>query len=431
VKEAGASRPPWLLGAAVVSCLLGAAAPGGARADVAIDCGSGGAAYQVCRGNAEAWGRQTGHAVRVISTPKASNETLALYQQLLSARSAAIDVLRVDTVWTGILGTNFVDLSAHVDRAALDGHFPLLVENNTVGGRLVAMPWFVDVGLLYYRKDLLERYGRAVPRTWRELTETARIIQEAERRAGRERLWGYVFQGRAYEGLTCNALEWVHSFGGGTVIDAEGRVTVDNPRAAAALTLAASWVGTIAPRGVLNYGEEEARGVFQSGNAVFMRNWPYAWAVADGEGSAVRGRVGVAALPKGDPEGTHTGALGGWHLAVSRYSRTVGPAVDLVLHMAGVPVQRQNALVAGLNPTLRPLYADPEVLSASPVRGRLLETLADAVARPSRAAGRRYNQVSTEFWTAVHDTLAGRGSAEENLRELGRRLERLARRAGW
>src|SRR5690606_11371827 len=106
---------------------------------------------------------------------------------------------------------------------------------------------------------------------------SAEKIQNGERKAGNRNFWGFVFQGRAYEGLTCNALEWIHSFGGGTIADATGAVTINNPHAKKALTLAASWIGTITPRGALNYMEEEARGVFQTGNAAFLRNWPYAW----------------------------------------------------------------------------------------------------------------------------------------------------------
>src|SRR5690606_3132311 len=116
-------------------------------------------------------------------------------------------------------------------------------------------------------------------------------------------IWGFVFQGKAYEGLTCNALEWIDSFGGGAIVDAGGQITVDNPRAVQALALAGSWVGDISPTGVMNYDEEAARGVFQTGGAVFMRNWPYAWALAQGDDSLVRGKVGVMPLPSGGAGG--------------------------------------------------------------------------------------------------------------------------------
>ncbi len=171
--------------------------------------------------------------------------------------------------------------------------------------------------MLYFRRDLLAKYGAPVPQTWRQLTEIARNIQESERTAGRTRMWGFVWQGRAYEGLTCNALEWIHSAGGGNLVDTTGKITIDNESAARALTLAASWVGTITPPGVLDYTEEEARAAFQAGDAVFMRNWPYALALANRPESPVAGKTGIAPLPRGD-QGPPSATLGGSQLAVSR-----------------------------------------------------------------------------------------------------------------
>jgi trehalose/maltose transport system substrate-binding protein len=420
-----------IVGAVVLTSLLAGAAPAAAPSTVSIACGSVGIEFDVCKAGAEAWAKKSGNQVRVVSTPKESNEILALYQQLLSAKSGDIDVLRIDVIWPGILGPDFVDLSGHVDRQVVEQHFAPIIQNNTVDGKLVAMPWFTDAGLLYYRKDLLEKHGRKVPTTWQEMTETAKFIQDAERKAGAAQMWGFVFQGRAYEGLSCNALEWVDSFGGGTIVDAEGKVTINNPKAVQALKLAASWVDGIAPRGVLNYGEEEARGAFQSGSAVFMRNWPYAWALANGKDSPVRGKVGVAALPRGGPDGKQTGTLGGWNLAVNRYSRNAKAAVDLVLHLTGPEEQKRSALVASLNPTIKQLYEDQEILTANPFFGALRDTFANAVARPSRVAGSKYNQVSSEFWNAVHETLSGQSSAEASLSRVDRTLQRFSRRGRW
>jgi trehalose/maltose transport system substrate-binding protein len=426
------ARRAGLAVAILISPLVGPATElPAAPTTVSIACGSVGIEFDVCKAGAEAWARRTGHQVRVVATPKESTEILGLYQQLLSARSGDIDALRIDTIWPGLLAPNLLDLTGRVDGPAIAQHFEPIVDNNTVDGKLMAMPWFIDAGLLYYRKDLLATHGRQVPRTWQDLTETAKVIQDAERKAGNSRMWGFVFQGRSYEGLTCNALEWIDSFGGGTIVDAAGKVTVNNPRSAQALRLAASWIGTIAPQGVLNYAEEEARGAFQSGQAVFMRNWPYAWALANSPDSPVKGKVGVAALPAGGPDGKHTGTLGGWHVAVNRYSRHPKEAVDLVTYLTGPDEQKRAALVASLNPTIKRLYDDPEILKANPFFGDLRAVFANAVARPARVTGERYNQVSSEFWNAVHATLSGQGTAEANLARLQRTLERLSRGGRW
>ncbi len=397
---------------------------------LAISCGALGIELRLCKEGVEAWSAETGVEVEVVSTPNSSTERLALYQQLLAARAGDIDLFQVDVVWPGILADHFIDLAAYVPQA-VEGHFATLIANNTVDGRLVALPWWTDAGVLYYRKDLLEKHGFAAPATWQEMTETAARIQAAERAAGNSDIWGYVFQGKAYEGLTCNALEWIDSFGGGTIVADDGSITVNNPRAEAALELAASWIGEIAPEGVLNYSEEEARGVFQSGNAVFMRNWPYAWALANSEESAIKGKAGVAALPKGGPEGSTTGTLGGWNLAVSKYSEHPELAAELAAFLTSKAEQKRRAIVSSYNPTFPALYADDEVLAANPFFGQLFETFSNAVARPSGATGDQYNRVSAEFWGAVHNVLSGQEPAEVALADLERGLMRISRRGRW
>jgi len=398
---------------------------------LAFSCGAVGQELQLCQEGAAAWAKQTGHQVKVISTPNSATERLALYQQILAARSPEIDVFQIDIIWPGILANHFIDLGKRIDRNTIAEHFPAIVANNTVKGKLVAMPWFTDAGVLYYRRDLLDKYHAQPPQTWIDLTATAQKVQDAERAAGNPRLQGFVFQAKGYEGLTCNALEWVDSFGGGTLVDAKGKASINNPQAVAALRMAAGWVGTIAPQGVLNYDEEESRGVFQSGNAVFMRNWPYAWALANAADSPVRGKVGVVALPRGGPDGKHSGVLGGWNLAVSRYSAHPALAADLVRYLTSRAEQKRRAIAGSYNPTIPALYKDADVLAAAPFFGQLYPTFANAVARPSRQTGARYNRVSAEFYNAVRVVLGGQRPAGEALAGLQRRLDRLSRGGRW
>ncbi|WP_328734360.1 ABC transporter substrate-binding protein [Falsiroseomonas selenitidurans] len=414
---------------AAMLVLLGGAAR--AQVTVAIACGAVGVEFALCRDAAQEWAAQTGNRVQLVSTPSGSTERLALYQQLLSAGATDIDVLQIDVVWPGILAPHLLDLAPHIPADIRAQHFPAAIANNTAEDRLVAMPWFTNGGVLYYRRDLLERHGRTVPETWAQMAETALAILAAERAAGNERLLGYVFQGRAYEGLTVNALEWVHSHGGGTIVEADGRISIDNPRAAAALRQAASWIGRIAPRGVLNYAEEDARGVFQTGNAIFMRNWPYAWPLMNAADSPVRGQVGVALLPKGGAEGTHSTTLGGEQLAVSRYSRHPAEAAALVRHLTAAAEQKRRAIAGGFNPTLPALYQDAAVLTANPFFGTLYDSFVNAVARPSGVAGDRYNQVSSQFWNTAHAVLSGEAEAEAALARLARNLQRISRNGRW
>ena len=397
---------------------------------VAVACGAVGQELQICKDLSDAWAKKTGNTVKIVPTPNSTTERLALYQQLLAAGSSDVDVFEIDVIWPGILGSYFIDLSPYSNRVQKN-YFPVVINNDTVGGKLIAMPIYLDAGLMFYRKDLLEKYGLKPPETWQELAADAKKVQDGERAAGDKGMQGFVFQAKAYEGLTCDAVEWVASFGGGTIVDDKGKVTIDNPKAIEAIDTASTWIGTIAPEGVLNYSEEEARGVFQSGHAVFMRNWPYAWTLAQGAGSPVKGKVGVIPIPKGGPDGHHTSVLGGWQMAVSKYSKHQAVAADLALYLTSEQAQKIWATKGGYFPTIPALYKDPEVLASNPLFGVMFPSFADAVARPSTVTDGAYNQVSNAFWNAVYDVLTHRASAKESLSSLARRLHRLGRGGRW
>jgi trehalose/maltose transport system substrate-binding protein len=418
-----------------LAALLGLAALtafGTARsATLSIGCSGLGEELDLCAGAAQAWSKKTGHVVKIVAVPNDASERLALYQRLLGSSSDKIDVLQLDVAQVGLLAPHLQDLAPY-SKGAERAHFPGMVANGTLAGRLVAMPWFIDAGLLYYRRDLLEKHRQAVPQTWDELSLAAQKIQSAERSEGKHKIWGYVWQGRPYEGLTCNALEWLSSFGAGTLVDEAGRVTVGTPAAAKALAMGAGWIGSISPRAVLNFAEEESRQVFQDGNAVFMRNWPYAWALLQAQHSLVKDKVGIALLPKGSGEGARSGAtLGGQELAVSRYSENVELAASLVMHLTSREVQKERAIKGSYHPTITDLYADGDFKKSNPYLGVLQQAFAGAVARPSGVTGAKYNQVSSEFWNAAHEALSKTTPPAEAVSRLDARLKQVGRGGKW
>ena len=386
--------------------------------EITISCGAVGEEREFCEQAARSWAEETGNTVYIDVPPEATNERYFAYLLDLGDGVDSVDVYQIDVIWPGLLARHFVDLREYLPDEVIDAHYPTMIANNTVDGRLVGMPWYTDVGLLFYREDLLEQYGFEVPTEWSEMADMALAIQLAEREAGRNGLWGYVFQGAPYEGLTCNVLEWVASYGGGTVVNDDGEITINNPMAAVAINRAAGWVGTIAPERVVNYREEDARIHFQQGNAVFMRNWPYAWALLNSDDSPVQGRVGVAALPRGGLRGHSVATLGGWQLAVSRYSRHPAEAADLVRYLSSAGVQRARAIEGSYAPTIPALYEDPEVLAANPLFGELSGILENAVARPTASTGEHYMAVSTRLWEAVNYVMLGATSARESLSQL-------------
>ena len=351
--------------------------------------------------------------IRIFDVPDSTTARFITYLKKLTAQEPEIDIYQIDVIWPGEMAEFFVDLSQHGADQFAGEHFPELIQNNTVDGRLVAMPWFTDAGLLYYRTDLLEKYGySAPPKTWDELEEMAKTIQDGEVQTGRENFWGFVWQGNIYEGLTCDALEWVASQGGGTFIDADKKVTINNPQALRALERAKNWIGYISPPAVTGFLEEDARRWWESGNAAFMRNWPYAY--ASGQNSPIKGKFDLAPLPGGEA-GTGVATLGGWQLAVSKYSKHPDVAADIALFMTSKEIQKIRAIKGSYNPTIPALYQDPEVLQAVPFFGSLYDVFTNAVARPSAQTAPKYIQASRFIFTAVHDMLTGQRDVQAAL----------------
>ena len=384
-------------------------------AELSIVSGDTGNGLAFLRSQLDRFEAETGHTVTVVPMPSSTTDQFGQYRLWLAAGNTDIDVYQTDVIWAPQLADQFLDLT----EAAADivgNHFPSIIESQTVDGKLVALPAFTDAPALYYRTDLLEKYGKTPPTTWAEMEATAKEIMDAERAAGNAEMWGFVFQGNAYEGLTCDALEWVMSNGGGQIVEPDGTISINNEQAPAAIDRAAGWVGTIAPEGVLAYMEEESRGVWQLGNAVFMRNWPYAYALGNGDDSAVKGKFDVAPLPAGDGEGARSAAtLGGWNVAVSKYSPDPEAAIELAKFLASEEVQKERAIQQSNLPTIPSLYEDADVLAASPFMANWKAIFEQAVPRPSAPTKTDYNEVSSLFWSAVHDTLSGNGSAAENL----------------
>jgi len=375
------------------------------------DVGEGG---RLDRALAEEWAQKTGNKVEYISRPNDASATLQLFQQYWAAKSSDVDVFMVDVIWQGICGPHAVDMKKYFKDDEIKAFFPRIIQNNTVNGKLVSIPWFTDAGLLYYRTDLLEKYGyKEPPKTWEELTEMATKIQDGERKAGKPDFQGFVFQGKASESVTCNAIEWVYSYGGGTIVEPDKKVTINNPNAIKALDTAKSWVGTISPLGVTTYGEEEARNIWQAGNAAFMRNWPYAYSLGQDPKSPISGKFDVTVLPKGGPDGKNAACLGGWQLMVSAYSKAPDAAADLVKYLTTAELQKKHAVDISLLPTLPALYSDPDVLAKNPFFKNLLPVLENAVARPSTVTGADYNQISTSFFQNVNKVLTGGTTAKD------------------
>jgi len=362
----------------------------------------------------EEWAKKTGNKLEYIGRPNDSSAALQQYEQYWAAKSPDVDVYQIDVIWQGIAAPHAVDMKKYYKEDEIKAYFPRIIENNTVGGKLVSIPLYTDAGILYYRTDLLEKYGyKEPPKTWEELAAMAKKIQDGERAAGKPDFQGFVFEGKASESVTCNALEWIYSYGGGSVIEPDKKVTINNPNAIKALDTAHSWIGTISPVEVSTYTEEEARNIWQAGNAAFMRNWPYAYALGADPKSAVSGKFDVTVLPKGGDNGKNAACLGGWQLMVSAYSKVPDAAADLVRYLSSAEVQKKRAIDWSILPTRPVLYSDPDVLAKYPFFKIMPDVFNNAVARPSTVTGADYNQLSTAFFQNVNKVLTGAESGKD------------------
>lgn len=272
----------------------------------------------------------------------------------LEGRSSGFDVLMLDVIWVPEFARagwllDLTDRWRATDRAT---HFPATVAAAIHAGRYWAVPWLMNVGLLYYRRDLLERHGLRPPRSYPELAGAAAVVRA---RAGDPGLAGFLWQGKQYEGLVVNVLEsfWA---AGTDLVGPDGALLPDEERARAALRFRRDLLATgISPRLVAGADEELTRREFGAGRAVFLRNWPYAASLFEAPGSPVRGRVGIAPLPGG-------GALGGAHLAIDRNTRHPDAAWTLVEFLTRPEAQRAIAGAVGLHPTRPALFDSPTLL---------------------------------------------------------------------
>jgi trehalose/maltose transport system substrate-binding protein len=347
--------------------------------------------------------RDTGIKVKLVPHPSASDAAYSQLARNFSSHSSSIDVMMLDVVWPGAFAPYLVNLKPYLGGLAKK-HAAGIIQNDTVNGKLIAMPWFGDFGILYYRTDLLKKYGyKAPPKTWADLFKMARKIQTGEQKTNKN-FYGFVFQGNAYEGLTCNTLEWVASAGGGTLISG-GKATIDNPKARTILDAMRAQIGKTTPRGVTSYQEDQTEHAFDDGNAAFARNWPYQYGIGAGAGSKVKGKFNVTVLPHGNA-GKSVGTVGGWQLAVSKFSKHKDAAIEFVRYMTSPAVEKFDAITNSNVPTIVSVAKNKAVVKANPYLKPAIASV-PRVTRPAKFLKTHYNEASKVIYQGVNQILNG------------------------
>ena len=361
-----------------------------------------------------------GITVKDETLPASTDEQHQFYAINLEGKSADFDVLSMDVIWVQEFARAgwLRDLSRLITPEERGGFFPGPIRAVTYEGGLYAAPWYIDAGVLYYRSDLLNKYGRAVPETWQELVDTAREITAKE-----PDLYGFIWQGKQYEGLVCNVLEFLWG-NGGEVLE-EGKLVINSRENAFAVGFMRDLIARhrVTPPLVTTAIEEPTRHLFGSGRALFMRNWPYAWNIFNREGSAVRGRVGVAPLPSfSGHESAST--LGGWQVGVNRYSRNPEAAEKLVRFLASPASQKTLALEVGYKPARKALYEDSELLREQPFIASLYPIFMKARPRPVTPYYLMITQVMQPEFSAA---ISGIKTPEAALNSAQRQIEHILR----
>ncbi|HEU4643182.1 MAG TPA: ABC transporter substrate-binding protein [Gemmatimonadaceae bacterium] len=353
--------------------------------------------------------------VRVQPTPDDATQRHQLYVQWLNAHVGDPDVLQLDVIWTAeFAAAGWVLPLDHYHPVTAD-FFPATVDANRWRDTLYAIPWYADVGMLYWRTDLL---GHA-PRSLDELM----AVTAPTARRGTGTAYGIVWQGARYEGLVTVFLEYLGAFGGRMIAD-DGSVTVDSPEGIAALTLMREQLRTgRAPPEQLTWHEEETRFAFQNGEALLMRNWPYAYPLlGDSARSRVAGRVGVAVMPAA-PGGTPTAALGGSELAINAHSEAPDSAWVLVAYLTAPAQMLERAVVGGYFPTRPALYDDPRLRAALTIPADTARSIVYH-SRP-RPVTPIYSQLSELLQIRLHRALSGQATPAAALHDAARAMNEL------
>jgi len=325
--------------------------------------------------------------IRVIKEigPHSSTAFHDLLTQKLKNKSKDVDVFLMDVIWPP-------EFAAAGWAMPLDELFPASEQNmflngpvlaNTFTGKIYGVPLFIDSGVLYYRKDLLEKYKFPPPKTWDEMAIQAEVVTSGEAGEDGSEIYGFSGQFKQYEGLVCNMMEYILS-NGGEILNAEtGKPGLDHAPAIEAVKFVRDIIiGNVAPAGVLTYQEPESLDLFLQGKAVFHRNWPYAWEVSNNpERSTIAGMVGIAPLPHFDGHKSYS-TLGGWQVGISSYSQQKEAAWRFASFLTSSRVQKILAMKAGRAPTRKALYDDVDILKTYPHFKDMKDVFLTAYPRP-------------------------------------------------
>lgn len=358
-----------------------------------------------------------GIRINILEGPNATNLIEDLYTSAFLLGDSPYDLINMDVIWTSKFAAAgwLLDLSDQVTPQELAAFSPKDVEGGRYEGRLYRLPIRSDVGMLYYRADLLEAAGFEPPETFSDLIKISQVLQQKTN-------WGYLWQGRQYEGLVAMFIEVLEGYGGFWVNQDTLEVGLDRLETLQAITFLRDTIKQgISPPGVTTYQEEETRRLFQSGQAAFLRSWPYVWPLANADTSPLKGKIGIKPMVHA-PGQTGGACLGGWGLGIAKSTKHPEAAWKAIQYFTSREAQRRFILQAGYVPSRRELFTDPEIVAKYPHFPQLLEVVQKAVLRPPIA---QYAQASDILQRYLSAALTNRMSPERAMKAAVQETRRL------
>lgn len=345
--------------------------------------------------------------------PASTDEQHQFYVINLEGKSSDFDVFAMDVIWVQEFARAgwLRDLSHILPQGDRDEFFEGPMEAVIYHDRVYAIPWYIDAGVLYYRKDLLEKYGFSPPKTWYELVRIASEITRNE-----SDLYGFIWQGKQYEGIVCNVLEYIWGNGGDVIKGRQVVINSDENRQALTFMRDLIYRYRITPEFVTTTVEDSTRHIFGKGKAVFMRNWPYAWNLFERDDSPIKGKVSVSALPS-FPGHSSVSTLGGWQLGVNKYSEHPKGAERFIKFFTSYEAQKILSLSVGYKPTRRGLYKDEDLIQAQPFTASLYDVFKHAMPRPVSPFYMMISQVIQPEFSAVLSRIKEPKNALNSARE--------------
>ncbi|MFN6502161.1 MAG: ABC transporter substrate-binding protein [Nostoc sp. DedQUE01] len=363
--------------------------------------------------------KNPGIRLNLVEGPNATNLLEDLYTSSFILGESPYDLINMDVIWTAKFAAAgwLLPLDDRVSKQDLAAFSPKDLEGGRYQDKLYRIPMRSDVGMLYYREDLIKQAGLKPPETFADLMQISQLLQKKD-----QVNWGYVWQGRQYEGLVAMFVEVLDGFGGFWVNPDTLEVGLDRPETLRAIEFLRSTVTQgVSPSGVTTYQEEDTRRLFQSGQVAFLRSWPYAWPLAQAENSPIRGKIGIKPMVHA-PGKTGAACLGGWGIGISKTSRHPEEAWKAIQYFTSEEAQRRFILTAGYVPSRRDLFTDPEIVAKYPHYRQLLEAVDNAVLRPPIA---QYAQTSDILQRYLSAALSGRMNLEQAMQAAAAETRRL------